>query len=161
MDSSKGVADWADWAAALIMTSAPAPVRKFAELMRSSLADVRCYTLCITVCDLNGMLTRTESSVSAESIFNKPLNKRQLAVLERLAKRQQAGDDSHIDYSDIPRLSDEELAEFRRPAKKLVAVRLDADVLAWLRQYGEGYSTRINNILRAVMQRTGTISRDR
>jgi uncharacterized protein (DUF4415 family) len=40
---------------------------------------------------------------------------------------------------------------YRRPAKKLVAVRLDPDVLEWLQHYGEGYSTRINSILRAVM----------
>jgi uncharacterized protein (DUF4415 family) len=39
----------------------------------------------------------------------------------------------------------------RRPPKKLVSVRLDADVFEWLQQYGAGYSTRINNILRVVM----------
>ena len=41
-------------------------------------------------------------SVSAESIFSKPLSKKQKAVLSRIAKRQAAGDDSDIDYSDIP-----------------------------------------------------------
>jgi len=93
-------------------------------------------------------------SVSAESIFNKPVGKTQKAVLDRIAKRQAAGDDSGIDYSDIPPLTDEQLAQFRRrPAKKLVAVRLDADVLEWLQQYGPGYSTRINAILRSVMPR--------
>jgi uncharacterized protein (DUF4415 family) len=92
--------------------------------------------------------------VSAESIFSKPLNERQKAVLARIAKRQAAGSDSDIDYSDIPPLSDEQLAQFRRPHKVLVAARLDRDVYDWLRQYGEGYSTRINNILRAVMSRT-------
>jgi uncharacterized protein (DUF4415 family) len=35
----------------------------------------------------------------------------------------------------------------------LVAVRLDADVFEWLQQYGAGYSTRINNVLGAVMSR--------
>jgi len=90
-------------------------------------------------------------SVSAESIFRKPLNKRQTTVLGRLAKRQAAGGDSGIDYSDIPPLTDEQLARFRRTPKVLVAARLDRDVYDWLRQYGEGYSTRINHILRAVM----------
>jgi uncharacterized protein (DUF4415 family) len=93
-------------------------------------------------------------SVSAEHIFSKPLTKRQSAIVKRLAKRQQAGDDSGIDYSDIPPLTDEQLASFRRPAKKLIAVRLDPDILSWLQEYGEGYSTRINNILRAVMSRS-------
>ena len=94
-------------------------------------------------------------SVSAESIFSKPLTKRQLTMLNRLAKKQQAGDDSEIDYSDIPPLTDEQLAQFRRAPKVLVAARLDREVYDWLRQYGEGYSTRINNILRAVMSRSG------
>ena len=61
--------------------------------------------------------------------------------------------DSEIDYSDIPLLSDEPLAQFRRAPKVLVAARLDRDVYDWLKEYGEGYSTRINSILRAVMSR--------
>ena len=60
-------------------------------------------------------------SVSAESIFSKPLSKKQKAVLSRIAKRQAAGDDSDIDYSDIPPLTDEQLAQFRRTPKVLVA----------------------------------------
>src|SRR5271157_1697999 len=93
-------------------------------------------------------------SVSAESIFSRRPTKKQKAVLTRIAKRQAAGDDSNIDYSDIPPLTDRQLAEFRRTPKVLVAARLDRDVYDWLRQYGEGYSTRINGILRAVMERT-------
>jgi uncharacterized protein (DUF4415 family) len=92
-------------------------------------------------------------SVTAESIFSKALNKRQRSVLARIAKRQAAGDDSGIDYSDIPPLTDKQLAEFRRMPKVLVAARLDRDVYDWLRKYGEGYSTRINHILRTVMSR--------
>ena len=87
---------------------------------------------------------------SAESIWNKPLNERQKEALDGVARRQKRADTSHIDYSDIPRLTDKQLAAFQRPAKKLVAVRLDADVLEW-QKYGVGYSTRINSILRAVM----------
>lgn len=89
--------------------------------------------------------------VSAESIWSKPLNERQKTALAGVAKRQKRGDNSRIDYSDIPALTDKQLSQFRRPPKKLVAVRLDADVFEWLQQYGAGYSTRINNVLRAVM----------
>ena len=89
--------------------------------------------------------------MSAESIWNKPLSGRQKAVLEGVAKRQKHAASSEIDYSDIPALTDKQLSQFRRPPKKLVAVRLDADVFEWLQQYGAGYSTRINNVLRAVM----------
>ena len=92
-------------------------------------------------------------SVSAESIFSNPVNKKQKAVLSRIAKRQAAGDESDIDYSDIPLLTDEQLAQFRRAPKVLVAARIDQEVYNWLMQYGKGYSTRINSILRAVMER--------
>jgi uncharacterized protein (DUF4415 family) len=68
-----------------------------------------------------------------------------------MARSQKRGDDSQIDYSDIPALTEKQLAQFRRPPKKLVAVRLDADVFEWLQQYGAGYSTRINHVLRLVM----------
>jgi uncharacterized protein (DUF4415 family) len=91
--------------------------------------------------------------VNAESIWNKPLTKRQNAALEGVARRQKRADASKIDYSDIPALTDKQLAQFRRPPKKLVAVRLDADVFEWLQQYGAGYSTRINHVLRVVMSK--------
>ena len=60
-----------------------------------------------------------------------------------------------IDYSDIPPLGDE---FFRKataawpPVKKQLTIRLDADVLAWLKSHGSGYQTRINRILRVVME---------
>ena len=92
--------------------------------------------------------------MSAESIFSKPVSKTQKAVLSSIAKRQAAGDDSGIDYSDIPALTGEQLAQFRRAPKVLVAARIDKEVYEWLMQYGKGYSTRINGILRAVMERS-------
>lgn len=38
-----------------------------------------------------------------------------------------------------------------RPIKKPVTLRIDADVLAWLKKQGPGYQTRINQALRRVM----------
>lgn len=80
---------------------------------------------------------------------------RKLSVSSRrgkpLSKRQKAGDDSQIDFSDIPELTSEQLRMARRAPKVLVAARIDWDVYEWLREHGEGYSTRINAILRAVM----------
>jgi len=70
-----------------------------------------------------------------------PLTKKQLAALEALSKMP----DSEIDYSDIP---DEPLY---RPTKKMTTVRLDVDVLAWLRAQGKGYQSKINAILRREM----------
>ena len=92
----------------------------------------------------------------AEDIFSKPLTKRQQETLHRLKDKP----DSEINYSDIPPLSEEQIAEFHRPKnKQLVAVRLDVDVLEWLKAFGPGYSTRINNILRAVMNHEQTGSK--
>ena len=73
--------------------------------------------------------------------------------MSRIRKRQIAEDDSPIDYSDIPALSKQQLAQFRRTPKVLIAARIDREVYDWLIRYGQGYSTRINNILRAVMER--------
>lgn len=102
---------------------------------------------------------RSESSrhgkqirVSADTILSKPLTRGQKAVLKQVAERQQVAAGARIDYSDIPALSEAELAQMRRPLKTLVAVRLDADVLEWVRRFGPGYSTRINQVLRAVME---------
>ena len=83
------------------------------------------------------------------------MTERQKAALDGVAKKQKRADAAEIDYSDIPALTDQQLAQFRRPPRKLVAVRLDADVFEWLQQFGAGYSTRINNVLRAVMSQAG------
>ena len=89
--------------------------------------------------------------VSAEAIWSTPLSKRQEATLSQIADRQARADGSGIDYSDIPALTEKQLAQLKRPRKKLVAVRLDADVFEWIQRFGAGYSTRINNVLRVVM----------
>jgi uncharacterized protein (DUF4415 family) len=85
--------------------------------------------------------------------LTKPLNKQNKADLARIAKRQAAEDDSEINYSDIPALTEEQLANAKRAPKVLVAARLDREVVDWLKKFGEGYSTRINFILREAMSR--------
>jgi uncharacterized protein (DUF4415 family) len=95
-----------------------------------------------------------QTSVSAESIFGRPVNKSQKSVLSGIAKRQAAADESGIDYSEIPALTDDQLAQFKRAPKVLVAARIDKEVYDWLMKYGKGYSTRINGILRTVMEGT-------
>lgn len=88
---------------------------------------------------------------SASSRPGKPPTERQKAALDRIAKSQKRAGAERIDYSDIPALTDKQLAEFKRRPKKLVAVRLDADVYEWIQRFGAGYSTRINEVLRTVM----------
>ncbi len=49
-----------------------------------------------------------------------------------------------------------ETAEAIMPApKKLLSLRLDADVIDWFKQQGPGYQTRINAVLRAFVQQAG------
>jgi len=45
----------------------------------------------------------------------------------------------------------EDLAEFYRPIKKPVTLRLDADIIVWFQQQGRGYQTRINSALRKLV----------
>jgi uncharacterized protein (DUF4415 family) len=63
--------------------------------------------------------------------------------------------DDDIDYSDAPRIdwTNAVRGKFYRPIKKSVTVRLDADVLAWLKSKGQGYQTRLNAMLRQMMER--------
>jgi uncharacterized protein (DUF4415 family) len=68
----------------------------------------------------------------------------------------------NTDFSDVPELTDEQLAQMRpshyrnmanyKPIKKTVNVRLDADVIEWLQNSGKGYQTRMNAILREAME---------
>ncbi|HEX4068166.1 MAG TPA: BrnA antitoxin family protein [Acidobacteriaceae bacterium] len=72
--------------------------------------------------------------------------------------------DSEIDLSDIPELDEKFWRNavrnpFYRPVKKQLTVRLDADVIAWLRQQGKGYQTRMNGLLRDAMLREATSKR--
>jgi len=62
--------------------------------------------------------------------------------------------DRDIDTSDIPELGEDFFreAELRVPAKQTVTIRLDSDVLAWFKEQGAGYQTRINQLLRQYMQ---------
>ena len=63
--------------------------------------------------------------------------------------------DTEIDYSDIPPLDKTFLKKATAawpPVKKQLTIRLDADVLSWLKGHGRGYQTRINRILRVVME---------
>jgi len=81
-----------------------------------------------------------------------PLTDAQKQHLDELATMP----DEEIDTSDIPELTDAQLAAMRRPehfrpVKKQITARVDADVLAWLKSQGKGYQSRMNAILRAAM----------
>jgi len=75
--------------------------------------------------------------------------RKELAALA--AKRE-----NEIDLSDLPATTAKDWrgaqrGQFYRPVKQQLTVRIDADVLAWLRSQGKGYQSRLNEILRKAM----------
>ncbi|WP_375399005.1 BrnA antitoxin family protein [uncultured Sphingomonas sp.] len=103
---------------------------------------------------------------SSFDIDNPPsLTDAERAELERLAAMR----DEDIDTSDIPEVKFENVIRFRdrrqhplyRPIKQSTTIRIDADVLQWLRAKGKGYQTRINAILREAMVRDERVRDER
>lgn len=92
-----------------------------------------------------------EKRIAASEIFTRPLTDKQRRELKALARRS----DSAIDYADAPARGDRSgavtVGKFYRPIKKLVSLRIDADVLDWFRTQGGRYQTRINSVLRREM----------
>ena len=96
----------------------------------------------------NAASTRTAASpATGRRLTSK--QKRDLATLAALP-------DDRIDTSDIPELplsawKDAVRGRFYRPVKQAVSLRLDADVVEWLKRPGKGYQTRANAVLRQHM----------
>ena len=90
--------------------------------------------------------------VVKKSIKNR---KRQIAAIA--AKK-----DADIDLSEMPEVLDwsgAEIGKFYRPPKKPVTMRLDTDIVGWLKSYGRGYQTRVNILLRHAMMDSFTRGR--
>lgn len=83
------------------------------------------------------------------------VTKRQAKEIEALKQLR----DEDIDLTDIPPLNNWDeavIGKFYRPRKKSLTIRIDADILAWLRGQGKGYQTRINALLREAMGNRGS-----
>ena len=83
---------------------------------------------------------------------DQPLTARQKREIQALA----AMPEDTIDTSDIPELppgawKNAVRGKWYRPVKQAVSIRLDADVLAWLKAKGSGYQTKVNGLLRKKM----------
>jgi uncharacterized protein (DUF4415 family) len=62
--------------------------------------------------------------------------------------------DGDIDFSDAPPVLDwsgAEVGKFYRPVKRPVTMRLDSDIIDWLKADGRGYQTKANWLLRHAM----------
>ena len=81
-------------------------------------------------------------------------------VSQKELDRVAAINDGDINFSDIPEIKG--LSGLRprpdrnmyKPVKVSVTCKIDADIVAWLKQSGKGYQTRLNSILRHVMLHT-------
>jgi uncharacterized protein (DUF4415 family) len=101
---------------------------------------------------------KTASIEKGQTVYRRnpgdPLTAEQKANIERLL----ANPNRKIDTSDIPELPTGARTSairgmFYRPLKEAVSIRLDTDVLAWLKKDGQGYQTRANHILRERMMK--------
>ena len=92
------------------------------------------------------------SKLVSRTLTENPITPARKRKLAQLAERP----DAEIDFSDIPPLKrsfweNAVRNPFYRPVKQQLTVRLDADVVAWLRQHGKGYQTHLNRMLREAM----------
>jgi len=99
------------------------------------------------------LIVRTNS----DEIRKRQWTEAEIEAVRSGAEAQAAGLDlPEAEYEDIPKLTEEQLARmvrFRDVRRKVpVSVRLDAEVLEWLRGKGEGHLTRINDILLNLME---------
>lgn len=104
---------------------------------------------------------------SASSRRAKPLRAREKSIKNNTRKRDRELQallrlpDQEIDTSDIPEVTDWSRAmvgKLYRPIKEPVTIRLDADILAWLKSAGPGYQTKINGLLRKAMPSTSALT---
>jgi uncharacterized protein (DUF4415 family) len=81
----------------------------------------------------------------------KKLNKKRKNQIAAIAAKK----DADIDLTDMPEVLDwskAEIGKFYRPTKQPVTIRLDTDIINWLKSYGRGYQTRTNMLLRHAMK---------
>lgn len=91
----------------------------------------------------------------AKPVVPTALQKRRLSAL---AKKP----DSSINLTDIPETSQSfwdnaTRGGLYRPVKRQLTVRIDGDIIEWLKKQGSGYHSRLNRILREAM--IGDLSR--
>ena len=97
----------------------------------------------------------TRLIMATRNLRQRDLGGMRTRIVRTKLKQIKAIKDENIDYSDIPETDADfwRRAELHMPEpKKGVYVRLDADILAWLKSKGRGYQTRMNAMLRTLME---------
>ena len=90
---------------------------------------------------------------TASKVFYDPLEKKAYENYLQTFRWTTSG--TPVDYTDIPQTTDFSKARLKyytvKPVKQSITIRIDADLLAVLKNYGKGYQVKINDILRAVV----------
>jgi uncharacterized protein (DUF4415 family) len=120
----------------------------------ASVASVASFWLCIRFVKQTVMrpfaLSRREQPDPMRGRLMRKLTKVQKRDIAAIAAKTNAD----IDFSDVAPVPDwnaAEMGKFYRPAKKPVTMRLDLDVIEWLKADGRGYQTKANWLLRSAM----------
>ncbi len=92
------------------------------------------------------------TKIAKKSLSDSRLTNARKRRLQKLSRRP----DGKINTSDIPELTEKFWQNavrnpFYRPLKQQLTLRLDADIIEWLRRQGRGYQTRANALLRDAM----------
>ena len=92
------------------------------------------------------------TKIVKKNLSDNPLSAGGTRRLKKLSRRP----DDEINTSDIPELTEKFWQNavrnpFYRPLKQQLTLRLDADIIVWLRRQGRGYQTRANALLRDAM----------
>ena len=100
------------------------------------------------------MISARKSNASGKGRLMRKLTKEQKRDVAVSAAKK----DEDIDLTDMPERLDWSgavVGMFYRPAKRPVTMRLDEDVVAWLKGFGRGYQTKANLLLRHAMMSSG------
>ncbi len=93
-------------------------------------------------------------SMSSADIKSRVWSEGERLAVRKASRAQAAG--GAVDLSEIPRLTAEQLTNLvrlrARKRKVAISVRLDPQVVEWLRSKGEGHLARINDILSNLME---------
>jgi uncharacterized protein (DUF4415 family) len=92
------------------------------------------------------------TKIVKKSLSDSLLTDGRIRRLEKLSRRP----DEEINTSDVPELTEKFWQKavrnpFYRRMKQQITLRLDADIIAWLRRQGKGHQTRANALLREAM----------
>jgi uncharacterized protein (DUF4415 family) len=88
--------------------------------------------------------------MNSADIKSRVWSERERQVMRNESRAQASG--TGVDLSEIPRLTPEQLGSLVRLRAPKRKVRLDPQVVEWLRSKGEGHLTRINDILSNLME---------